>query len=300
MQPRQLIERILTYYDAGTLQSFVRLKKGFANENYKIVTDKGKFLFRVHRQQSPENVEKEHALLHLLKKTGFPAAFPVPAKSGKTILLTEQFPISLYDFIEGTMPALNPETVSQTATALALLHTVNPENVPQKKNTLRPKETENLVKLFPRKGHPLQELLQNFSRRWEELKPFLYQELPQGIIHGDLFPDNTLFEKNKLKAILDFEEFCTDNLLFDVAMTVNGFCFQNNVLKSNLLDVFLKAYGQKRPLTSKEEQLLPVYIRWTALAMASWHLWYHLLFRPNAKQEKRVRELLERASRQKV
>ncbi len=298
MQPRQrqLIERTLTYYDAGTLQWFEKLKQGYANENYKIVTNRGKFLFRIHRQQSPENVEKEHVLLAVLKKTGFPTAFPVPGKSGKTIFLTEQHPVSLYDFIEGTMPPLNQETVSQTATALALLHTVNPENVPQKKNSLRPEKTENLVKQFPRKGHPIQDLLHDFSRQWKKIKPFLYQELPKGIIHGDLFPDNTLFEKNKLKAILDFEEFCTDNLLFDVAMTVNGFCFQNNTLKSKLLDAFLKAYNQKRPLTPQEENLLPVYIRWTALAMASWHLRYSLLFRPNPKQEKRVRELLARTS----
>ena len=296
MQPQQLIERILTYYNAGTLQSFERLKQGFANENYKIVTDKGKFLFRVHKQQSPENVEKEHALLAVLKRKAFPAAFPVKDKSGNTWREVEGNNVSLYDFVEGKIPVLCPETVAEAARTLARLHTLDTAGVPPKTNSTHPEKVAQTLPLFSSARNLLPDIYKQFSVAWETLSPSLNETLPSGIIHSDLFPDNTLFEGNRLKAVIDFEEYAIGPLLFDVAMAINGFCFKNNQLNGKWLDAFLKAYNQKRPLTPQEEKLLPVYIRWAALAMASWHLRFHLIHRPDTKQEKRVRELLERTS----
>jgi homoserine kinase type II len=294
MNSEKLITRALQGYSLGKLKSFSALSRGFANKNYKTVTEQGTFLFRIFLQQSRENVVKEHQMLAVLQKAGFPTAYPVPDKSGKTLQVVEQFPVALYDFIEGTIPLLNPETVSQTAAALSLLHTVDPKAVPPKPNSLRPEKVANLVKRFPTGSHPLQDVLDKFARQWQQVEPFLRQPLPTGPIHGDLFPDNTLFEGNRLKAIIDFEEFCTDHLLFDVAMTINGFCFTDNRLDKKLLTVFLKTYESRRRLTAREHKLLPVYLRWTALAMASWHLRYPHFLHPSKKQEKRIRELLTR------
>ena len=297
MQPEQLIERTLAYYNAGVLQSFERLKHGFANENYKITTDKGNFLFRIHRQQSPENVEKEHALLTVLKREAFPAAFPVKDKSGNTWHEVEGNHISLYDFVEGKIPVLCPETVAEAARTLARLHTLDTAGVPPKANSTHPEKVAQTLSLFSSAQNPLPDIFKQFSLSWEKLSPSIIETLPTGIIHSDLFPDNTLFKGHRLKAVIDFEEYAIGPLLFDVAMAINGFCFKNNQLNNEWLDAFLKAYNQKRPLTPQEEKLLPVYIRWAALAMASWHLRFHLVHRPDTKQEKRVRELLERTSR---
>jgi len=296
MQPEPLITKTLQTYPLGKLKSFYALPQGFANENYKIITEKGTFSFRIHRQQSVENIEKEHHLLRMLKDADFPTAYPVQDKSGKTLHIIDGLPVSLYDFITGKVPELNPETVSEVASALALLHTVDTTTLPGKPNSIRPEKTANLVKRFPAAPHPLPDIFDLFTRLWKQVEPFLHQKLPTGLVHGDVFPDNTLFEGNKLKAIIDFEEFCIDHLLFDVAMCINGFCFTENRLNHSLLITFLQTYNQKRPMEKSEKMLLPHYIRWTALGMASWHLRYHLMFRPDSKQEKRVRELLERAS----
>ncbi len=295
MNPEKLITRVLQDYSLGRLKSFEALSQGFANENYKIVTEKGTFLFRIQRQQSVDDIEKEHHMLRVLKIIGFPAAFPVPDKAGKTVQLIDGLPVLLYDFIPGETPVLNAETVAEVASALALLHSVDVSAIPQKRNGIRPEKVVNLMKRFPATGHPIQDILDRFTKQWQRVEPLLHQELPVGLIHADLFPDNTLFEGNKLKAIIDFEQFCTDQLLFDVAMCINGFCFVDIRLDDYLLEVFLQAYGQRRPLEAAEKELLPHYIRWTALGMVSWHLRYHLLFQPDARQEKRVRELLDRA-----
>jgi homoserine kinase type II len=295
MEIQNLIQQTLTFYDAGKLQTYIRLKHGFANENYKIVTDRGAYLFRIHLQQSPENIEKEHRMLEVLKKERFPAAFPVTDKAGRTWHQVDGRLVSLSDFVEGKIPELTPETVAETARVLAWLHAVDITGVPPKTNSTRPEKVANLVKRFPTASNLLPEIYQLFSEIWKEVAPFLREKLPTGLIHSDLFPDNTLFEGNRLKAVLDFEEYSIDTLLFDVAMCINGFCFVNNRLHPSLLEVFLQTYEQKRLLTASEKRLLPVYIRWASLAMASWHLRYHLMFRPDERQEKRVRELMHRA-----
>lgn len=295
MKPEKLIKSVLKSYPLGDLKSFEALKQGFANENYKIVTGKGTFLFRISRQQLPENLEKEHMMLEVLKNGHFPTAYPVSDKAGNTLHVVEGLSVSLYDFVEGETPCLNPKTVAEVAGALALLHTTGIEQIPEKQNIIRPEDMEALIREFPDATHPMPDIFAQFKNQWERVRPYLNRKLPTGLIHGDVFPDNTLFAGNKLKAIIDFEEFCIDTLLFDVAMCINGFCFVNNRLDQNLLEIFLQAYNQKRPLKKTEKELLPHYIRWTALGMVSWHLQYHLMFKPNVRQEKRVRELLKRA-----
>ena len=294
MHPENLIQKTLTFYDVGALRSYSRLKHGFANESYKIVTEHSVYLFRIH-QQSLEKTEKEHRMLAVLKERHFPAAFPVADNKGNTVQFIDNHPISLYDFVGGQIPELNPKTVTEIAGALARLHTTNLSWIPEKVNSIRPEKVANLIRRFPTATNPLPDTFNLFTRLWKQLEPFLRQKLPTGLIHGDVFPDNTLFEGNKMKAIIDFEQFCTDQLLFDVAMCINGFCFTDNRLDTSLLEIFLDAYNQKRPMESTEKELLPHYIRWTALGMASWHLRHYLIFRADDRQEKRVLELLKRA-----
>lgn len=294
MNPEELISETLQAYPLGELKSFVALSQGFANDNYKIITGKGTFLFRIHRVQTMEDIRKEHLMLRVLKSIDFPAAYPVSDKTGKMMLVVDDLPVSIYDFVTGKTPELNSETVAEVAITLALLHTVDTVALPSKQNTIRPEEVSHLVERFPVVPNPLPDIFHLFTLLWKQLKPFLHQKLPIGLIHGDVFPDNTLFEGNKLIAIIDFEQFCIDQLLFDVAMCINGFCFINNRLNPLLLEVFLSAYNRKRPMENIEKELLQPYIQWAALGMASWHLRYHLMFRPDDRQGKRVWELLER------
>ena len=47
-------------------------------------------------------------------------------------------------------------------------------------------------------------------------------ELPTGLIHGDLFKDNALFnDRGELKGVIDFNNACHDILVQDIAIAVN-------------------------------------------------------------------------------
>ncbi len=298
METEELIKTSLSFYALGEFRNYVRLQHGFANRNFKLTTGKGLFLFRMQLQSPVQNIEKEHRMLEILKNSGFPAAFPVHDKNGKTWHTVNGNTISIYDFIPGEVPLLNEQTVTEAALVLARLHQTEETKVPFKPNKLRPQKVASVMDEFARAPHPLPDVFDRVTRVWETLEPFLHERLPSGLLHADLFPDNTIFEGNRLKAVIDFEDYCIDSLLFDVAMSINGFCFVHNRFDPVLFHVFMKTYDSRRPLTPEEKELLPVYIRWTALAMASWHLENHLMYKPYPRQEKRVRELLERTEKQ--
>jgi homoserine kinase type II len=110
-----------------------------------------------------------------------------------------------------------------------------------------------------------------------DLEPFLAKELahlerewphdlPQGVIHADLFPDNVFFLGDKLSGLIDYYFACTDALAYDVAICLNAWCFETdhsyNVTKGRGL---LQAYAAVRPLSAAERQRLPLLARGAAL-----------------------------------
>jgi homoserine kinase type II len=92
------------------------------------------------------------------------------------------------------------------------------------------------------------------------------QDLPVGVIHADLFPDNVFFRDGELSGLIDFYFACTDFLAYDVAICLNAWCFEAdasfNVTKARLL---LDGYRRRRPLAPAEFAALPMLARGSAL-----------------------------------
>lgn len=87
------------------------------------------------------------------------------------------------------------------------------------------------------------------------------QDLPVGLIHGDLFRDNTLFDGEHVSAVLDFSECGRDHWLLDIAITGNDFCRQwpEDAPDPKRWAAFMAGYGEVRPLLAAEEKALPVF-----------------------------------------
>ena len=92
------------------------------------------------------------------------------------------------------------------------------------------------------------------------------QDLPQGVIHADLFPDNVFFLGDRLSGIIDYYFACTESIAYDIAICLNAWCFEIdgsfNITKARAL---LAAYADVRPLQRNEIDALPLLARGAAM-----------------------------------
>ena len=90
-------------------------------------------------------------------------------------------------------------------------------------------------------------------------------DLPRGVIHADLFPDNVFFLGDELSGLIDFYFACNDLLAYDLAICLNCWCFEAdgsyNVTKGKAL---LSGYVAVRELSAEELLALPLLARGAA------------------------------------
>ncbi|MCK4768187.1 MAG: phosphotransferase, partial [Desulfobacula sp.] len=131
---------------------------------------------------------------------------------------------------------------------------------------------KTVIQKIPSAVYAQPDIFDYFIEQTNYLEEPLSVKLPRGLVHGDLFPDNTMFKGNKLLAILDFEVICIENLLHELGTAIQGFCYVDNKLSEELLHTFLNEYQKYYKLNQIEKELLPAYMQWGAHCMIAWHL----------------------------
>lgn len=290
----QTIAEVMQGYDLGQVLGVESLTQGYANENLKVITEQGVVLYRICKQQPLRLLEYEVRLMEALKKAGIKTAFPIADKSGTYIQNSDEHFVMLYEFKVGTEPELSETVTHQMGEEVGKLSLIQLTAGLEKKNAVHLDNCQQLISEFGESQNPMPEVFGYFKEQTDYLIENLDATLPRGIVHGDIFPNNTIYNGEDLVAIIDFEEACSDQLMFDVGMTINGFCFVDNELKPNLLRAFLKGYNSHREITEAEWSALPLYMQWGSHGMLSWHLRNELIHVPNQVQYERVLELMRR------
>ena len=102
--------------------------------------------------------------------------------------------------------------------------------------------------------------------------------LPSGVIHGDLFPDNVLFQGEHITGIIDFYFACTDLLAYDLAICLNSWCFEpDGHFNSDKSAAILANYQLVRPLSAQEQDALPILTQGAAARFFAtrYYDWHH-------------------------
>ena len=97
--------------------------------------------------------------------------------------------------------------------------------------------------------------MKNIKKKWPK-------NLPNGIIHGDLFIDNIFFKKNKVSGIIDFYFAANDFFMYEIAICINALCFDkiNSNFKINKKKIknLIKGYESIKKITIKEKKSLNI------------------------------------------
>jgi homoserine kinase type II len=288
-----VLSAALNHYRLEKVLTINNSSYGFVNRSYRVETTSGTYLLRYYTYSKQEDILSEVVLLNDLAERNFPVAPPIPRRDGTYLNRDQEGYSVLFQFMEGSLPSLNQETVGTVARAVARLNVLPPPAGIEKQFYCTPDYCRKLMDSFPQAKFQYPDLFAFYREEFSFLEPFLERAVPQGLIHGDVFPDNTLFQGNRLRAIVDFDEFGIGPLLTEIGTAVNGFCFVEEEFQETLYRVFLEQYETIRPLEPLERELLPIYLRWGAFVFVSWHL-RELLQRRNKRQLERVHLFINR------
>ena len=263
---RPLLVTFLRQYELGELLSYQGIAEGITNTNYYVETESGQHVLTLYEALAPEQPPYLLALIAHLRHGGVACARPIAGRDGLTLRQLAGKPVALLERLPGAALSGVP-TLTQcraVAGALANLHLAGADFGPKRDNDFGPDWWRATARWLNARLSPEQRTLLESELRFQAL--YRLQDAPRGAIHGDLFRDNSLFEGDTLRGIIDFDFACTEVLLFDVAVAVNDWCNDaDQALDQERTGVFLDAYHANRPFNPIERGLWPVMLRAAAL-----------------------------------
>ena len=263
------LEAFISSYAIGALTSFKGIAEGVENSNYLVHTEGGPYILTLYEKRvSPEDLPYFLALMEHLAARGISCPLPVRDREGKALKRLAGRPAALITFLEGLWvrrPGI--EHCAGLGESLGRLHLAGGDFPMTRANSLSLPGWQALFasigagadKVKPGLAGVMEKELRHLEDRWP-------QDLPQGVIHADLFPDNVFFLGDRVSGLIDFYFACNDMLAYDLAVCLNAWCFETdgsfNVTKARAL---LQAYEKVRPLSKAEFDRLPTLARGAAM-----------------------------------
>jgi len=256
-------------YDIGEVLSCKGIAEGVENSNFLVTTERGNFILTLYEKRvAPRDLPFFIALMEHLARHGVACPTPVPGRDGIALRELCGRPAAIVTFLAGMWPRrILPFHCAALGRALAELHRAGASFRMTRANDLAVAGWRSLFESCRTRAAEAQPgLAEELATELVLLETLWPRDLPMGVIHADLFPDNVFFRDHELSGLIDFYFACTDFLAYDLAICLNAWCFEAdgsfNVTKARLL---LDGYRRERPLGPGELAALPVLARGSAL-----------------------------------
>jgi homoserine kinase type II len=259
----------LADYDLGHVLALKGIAEGVENSNFILHVDAGYFILTLYEKRVDErDLPFFLGLMEHLAKHGLNCPQPVHNRYGRALGRIAGRPAAIVTFLEGMWDARpSVRRCAAVGEALGRLHRCGAGFTGYRPNALG---IEAWPALFEEARGRAGEVRPGLAGEIEKELAFLEgcwpRDLPQGVIHADLFPDNVLFVGDELSGLIDFYFACTGELAYDIAICLNAWCFEPdgsfNVSKGL---AFFSAYESIRKLSASEIEALPILARGAAL-----------------------------------
>lgn len=296
----------LGQYSLGDYAHHEGISAGVENTNFFVsikTTEQTtkKYVLTIFEHHNVAEVESFINIGRHLAEQGVPVPGPIADKAGKYLHTLKDKPAIICPCLPGSHPEkITADHCFQIGSALAQFHLAGEglQGLEENNRGLQwwPEVARDLIQAGLKQGHfsendqhmaasemlasdmAATELLTDEQQdilideiEYQESNTELWAQLPRGLIHGDLFHDNALFEINetqgdKLGAILDIYNACQDAWLFDLAIVANDWCANNvGVWQEGCLPALIDGYQSVRKLTELEQESWGMCLRAAAL-----------------------------------
>ncbi len=254
------LEETLSRYDLGKLKRYWPAANGIENSNYFIATEgprgERQFVLTILEQQANSG-DAYVPMMEALFDAGLPVAPPLRNLADQSVEELCGKPTLLQHRLSG-QHVYNPTTrqVCALARFMARMHLTmcdqNFELPPYPRDAEWLRERAAMVAGYlPFADEAL--LKDSVTRITSMLARSDVSALPRGMIHGDLFRDNALFNERGLTGVLDFHHAAQGFWIYDLAVVANDWCTDaSGQLDPDRATAMLRAYHSIRPLADAE------------------------------------------------
>jgi len=280
------LDAFVAGYDIGSVTSCKGIAEGVENSNFLLVTTVGRYILTLYEKRvNPDDLPFFLGLMEHLAARGLGCPLPVHDRGGRALGRLAGRPAAIVTFLDGVSvkrpTARHCELLGE---ALARLHLAGEGFELWRPNAL---SMPSWRPLWERSKARADEVARGLADDIEAELDFLEanwpSDLPAGVVHADLFPDNVFFLGDRLSGLIDFYFACDDFLAYDVAICLNSWCFEQD-LSFNLTkgQALLDGYNRVRPLAAAEAARLPLLARGSALRFLLTRLYDWLNVPPGA------------------
>ena len=268
-------------YDLGDVVSCKGIAEGVENTNYLLQTTLGRYILTLYEKRVKESdLPFFLGLIEHLAAQEVSCPVPLHGRDGKALRQLCDRPAAMVSFLDGMWPRrIKPDHCSALGAALAQLHVAGDSYPVERPNALSVQAWRPLFDACAARADTVSPGLSSIlARELDHLESHWPEDLPTGVCHADLFPDNVFFIGGDLSGIIDFYFACTDFFAYDLAICLNAWCFERdnsfNITKARLM---LSRYRTVRPFSDAEVQALPLLARGSALRFLLTRLydWLH-------------------------
>ena len=267
-----VLKEFFSKYNLGKLVNYNGIQDGIENTNYFVQTDKGKFILTIYEKRVEEqDLPFFMGLMRNLFDSNFPSPEPLINKNGNYITEIANKKAAVVSFLNGSAKKiLSPDNCNKVGIESAKLHMITKNLKGKRENRLSVDSWKKIYKKIKKdctKIHP--NLTNIIEKNLQEIENSWPKNIPSGIIHADLFPDNIFFKGNTVTGIIDFYFSCHDFYAFEIAICLNALCFEGqkenlsfNVTKAKK---FIDGYSSIKKITEEEKKYLKILCQGAAM-----------------------------------
>ena len=260
----------LSKYNIDKINEFSGIKGGTSNSNYLLTADNKKFILTIFEERTnQDNLPFYFDLMNHLNAHDIKCPEVIKDKQGNFSNSIKQKHAVITSFLTGSsLEKIKPIHCSNLGLTIAKMHNASEKLNIKRENELGFDKLGIIIeKLKTYKKYIDDEKLKFIEDEFLFLSREINKDLPSGIIHADLFPDNIFFEENNLTGIIDFYFSCNDFYAYEIAICLNAWCFEdsNNEFNPTKAKYLLGSYNQERKFSNEEVEALPLLARASAL-----------------------------------
>jgi homoserine kinase type II len=263
----QQLNILLSRYDLGQLVEYKGISAGIENSNFFVTTDQHAMVLTIYEHHNEEELGFFTRLIQHLGADGNPVPTPFANNNGDLVEHIANKPCAFFPRLKGDhIRHASAEACDELGKVLAKLHLSGQSFKPTRLNDRDIKWCAGQIESASQGLSTEDQQLLDTETKYLMAQQAAWQQLPQGIIHADLFHDNALFFEGKLSGLIDFYNACNDILIYDLAICANDWCIdEQGALDQNRLNALLDGYNKVRPLSQAENTLWNDMLRLGAL-----------------------------------